>query len=1309
MKLRLPRPRFLRRAVGCFATLWIAKVLLVPQLLPSDRSSGGLSSSSSSRMRLPLAAAPSAVAGHQPSSTPDSSGVPAVEHQASVESVPLSSPPPPPPPPQPPLIAISGAATLLPPSAKRNTPHNLKNEARDSATISKQSLAGAATTTRSSRVATHKAHVAGVPRGVDTHTWVGDKVRSAALHTTNLNKHKHTGGNKDGLLSRTSHPIRNAVPAAVNNETICFTNISTDRVSVRWQAAERGNYQWQILGYRIEWRHESIVWPSEHNMGEVKHNLQGTQDVLTVAGSASTGTDKCEGSVYHIQPGIGLFYFRIRAWNHAGSSSWSGSSYGYWPPMVPNPPLAPIVVTAPGRAFAVSWGIAVTHGTEDCHDIAKRDVAGGICTTRGAGLAASEYQLQWQAMPSNANSQLSWRPLSSLNSSTVARLVHTQDGVKAAVSTAIRAYKIASPSCSLKNNTSAGCHPPGLGDFARSVVWVEGVYMPQHILRFRVRARNAVGWSKPSVPTNGTAFQPPNACATPFYAPSVTQTSIGVAWWPPQSDPWDPVLGYRVFGQSWRPGPSGLPPPSTDGTWVYMLQPRAVHHGPRPQLPPSLSTATWREILPALVGNATQPGVAVAGMPDGAVGRIVDGLAPGVWYRFALAAFSASGLGPVSQASMPLETLASLVKDVRVFAGPPCVFRDGTLPTTFVAMSAGDDVHYTWQRPQGSRIGSCTGPSCGAMRYTFPQAGPGAHSGSHVGYHARHHNTAQFGLEVVARNRAGAVRLPLTLPVRYCGCTDTYDPAFWADADMMVPTLCKRLHRWDGAPATLASKETTPFQLHFSTPQTFAVELTLRVDTGAVDLCWSTGRVPSLFGDPPPLTLLFPRPLKRNACGTFGSKCTKIVHQPSGSRPVVAQVPPPTPLKVPSRNQEFCILDIRNYRVVAVPYTVLALRPSDKLAGRTAPSSLYVALKGKASFSRFELLARPRSFAIEGHRVLVPNVALHIDLPPLVLTFFKLPLGRLGLTDIQISVQAKDKGSRCLAMFSSWDEPYPSSLRAVPPFTPGYQQAIPANGSGCVVTPMPSLWCTNQPTGRDRRATLYLSVRGDITSARVRVLARRHNYAGSDKPHMLGGKVSMHAARSRRVGIKRDMLRFYQLDPAVVRRGSSVGHTQAQLSIHLIAGRLKLLCASVGLPTRGRFAASWQLPPDARNTNGVLVAHGQHRLNITLAPDCGVRMGNSTSNFHAMPLGDDLGQVAPMQYFWSAASMSEADALRERLRSVSHVASFNRAASHSVSGSGTTVFLAALGIDDDNVFEIDVEGQGNSGRDSNNILTVIHS
>jgi hypothetical protein len=208
-------------------------------------------------------------------------------------------------------------------------------------------------------------------------------------------------------------------------------------------------------------------------------------------------------------------------------------------------------------------------------------------------------------------------------------------------------------------------------------------------------------------------------------------------------------------------------------------------------------------------------------------------------------------------------------------------------------------------------------------------------------------------------------------------------------------------------PTTLcrAGKE-TPFQYHFDT-STFALELTLRIDvgaqestcavmcccrftavslgcpsvqlTGSVDMCWSVKGVPELFGEPPKISLLFPQPLVRNACGGFGP-CTTIIHQ-AGTPPVVLPVPPPPP-PPPSSECECaalhahqscciaslrwlstwvtgltgCVFNIHNFRVVEVPYEVIALTRAAKLAGKQPPTSIYVAVRGVSSFSRFELV-----------------------------------------------------------------------------------------------------------------------------------------------------------------------------------------------------------------------------------------------------------------------------------------------------------------------------------------------------------------
>ena len=94
-------------------------------------------------------------------------------------------------------------------------------------------------------------------------------------------------------------------------------------------------------------------------------------------------------------------------------------------------------------------------------------------------------------------------------------------------------------------------------------------------------------------------------------------------------------------------------------------------------LPAELESGSWLEFFPILRGAAAQPSTATFGVPSGAVARMIDGLQSGVHYRFAVAAFSVTGLGEVSSFSTPIATLPSLVSDVRAFVGPPCVYQNG--------------------------------------------------------------------------------------------------------------------------------------------------------------------------------------------------------------------------------------------------------------------------------------------------------------------------------------------------------------------------------------------------------------------------------------------------------------------------------------------------------------------------------------------------------------------------------------------------------------------------------------------------------
>ena len=376
----------------------------------------------------------------------------------------------------------------------------------------------------------------------------------------------------------------NALPLVIDSETIRFTNISHDAVTVRWDGADPGLYQWEVLGHRVAWRHEASSWPDD--LSAPVPGKQGLIDVLTPAGSASVGTSEAAAVVHVLQPDAGLYYFRVRAWNHAGTTAWSASSYGYWPPEAPRAPVNLLVVPAAISAFAISWGLAETVGTEPCSDISARDVAAGICTTRGAGLHADSYQLEWF----DGRGSGSWRPLHVTNATVVLSLEHTTEGVAAAAVAAFAAYEAAEPCPSSvnqhvsnqtnqpnqTNQTVSDCTEATIASMSRGVIWIDFGLAPRLAVSFRVRARNLAGWGDASSVVNATTFGPPGPLAqAPFYAPKISTSAIGLAWWPPPDlggSPGNPVLGYRVFGQSWKASSSGGGPFTPDGEWVRALR-----------------------------------------------------------------------------------------------------------------------------------------------------------------------------------------------------------------------------------------------------------------------------------------------------------------------------------------------------------------------------------------------------------------------------------------------------------------------------------------------------------------------------------------------------------------------------------------------------------------------------------------------------------------------------------------------------------------------------------------------------------------
>jgi hypothetical protein len=1034
-----------------------------------------------------------------------------------------------------------------------------------------------------------------------------------------------------------------AVPFPVEASTIHFHNLTKETAIVAWAAPDPGLYKWDILGYRVQWRKEGQPWPPHDPTSGVAASggaaeEGGAVDVMTLAGSPSTGTDRTEVLVRTFAS-CGLYYFRVRAWNHGGAGAWSEESYALWPPTPPEPPADLRAVAIPVSGLNVTWSPSVTSGTQECLDIANRDIAAGICTTVGTGLPIDSYRLEiMRGIPTGTDSD------------------HWQGAVRL-------------------ENMARGVMPSAPAIPGSVHLMVDPAFKPltpNTLYSFRVYAHNGAGWSQPSAVLAVTTLGPPHRPGTVAYT-ETGRDFLRLVWSAPQVaadgtplSAGNEILRYRVFGSSWNDRSNEWEAATrftltSDTKRPYAASPLAA----RTPRPTSLSENEWLEFFFGWEGDS-----AIANS-DGNIHYIADFLSPETQYRFVVCAVSASGESLPSLPSVPMSTLLSAPRKVRAFIGPPCVYLGRSRPTEFLASSSGKGTRYTWQLPDGSPIGRCLNENCAAMEYTFPAAGP--HRKNVGGGDA-------FEIALLAYNRAGITRTQTHVHVNYCGCTDPFDENFDPDVDFMVPRDCSRQQSWQGAPSELPRGSTTPFQVHFDPGYVFGVEITLRIDTGQVAMCYSTKKVPDQFGVTP--APLFDHPFQQNH-GTWATNI--VVHQADGvpALPPPPPTPPMTPVVVPGSevDGEHCEFGISSYRVLTVPYARLAPTRRQKREG-TPPASIYIGLKGTHGFARFEILARALSF--EG----VPRTSLGRDkavagphttgaVEGHVITgkwaFYEVPLGRLGLADLEIQLRihhASRQPAGCLSLYASWDETWPSPLRQTSS-TKGYERSVAVgaecgsdgNGSGSGV-----VWTTIQPLTDELRRTLSIGITGkqavvgDAHDIDFVLEVIRHDYAAYQTPiRLLEGMAapgSLQSSSSAARVLGHGHMHFFELF-------ASGGLAQVQLTVRV--GQIDLLCATAGLPTLGRFAKRWSLhPADSTSTQTV-------NLLVDVSRDCGMAANTST--------------VDP--YFWSELSISKEDELRQRVSLRGHTTGPH--------GERSSVYLSVLGtganfgaVTEGNVYEMAV-------------------
>ena len=317
----------------------------------------------------------------------------------------------------------------------------------------------------------------------------------------------------------------------------------------------------------------------------------------------------------------------------------------------------------------------------------------------------------------------------------------------------------------------------------------------------------------------------------------------------------------------------------------------------------------------------------------------VEHLLPDTEYRFAMVFVNDAGTSP-SSVARKFTTMQNPVSALRTHTGPACIYKDPTRTTVFAGSSLGTDVRYEWQTPAactGTATGADAGKACdldattdgAATCWEGCSATPAGNliaSASHQHQDGRdtsagngllgeikgdecqnddcsvmHYAFPALGpasMQMVASNKRGHKAITTHFTVQNCGCTDPFDPDFWEDATYHLPTECAH-DNWEGADSTVLGTEFEYYQFHFE-EATHGVEIVVRIDTGELDLFVSHDQIPV-----------------PDMASTFG-------HSQVG---------------------------ISSYYVMNIPYSYLE--------GET---SLFIAVRGVAKFSRYELVGHANQF-----------------------------------------------------------------------------------------------------------------------------------------------------------------------------------------------------------------------------------------------------------------------------------------------------------------------------------------------------------
>ena len=834
--------------------------------------------------------------------------------------------------------------------------------------------------------------------------------------------------------------VRKSLPETIDGSTIRFTNTTHTSATVSWAAPGLGDWQWPILGYRIQIT-STFGWSvvSGATTPGVTEPISYSNDGLDFTacpaemetmGTCSGGflTSEYGTDTNHFLPGLApdtSYYFRVLAFNHDGDATWSGESYELRTHGVPKAVDAPVVASVTKDRITIEWETPITTGTDACLSTASRDLSAETCfgftdcmrtstetcQAVGIGSAVTKYRIQ-----------------TSTDGTNFEEIVDATTGL------------------SLYDQMTVGA-PSLLSEAAGTYSYPVTALSSATQYCYKVAATNAAGEGVFSDAVCATTLGVP---LTPFppTATAVSATSITLTWnilkgycpdsnvplsSPGYSNTYNsypatatrttdclfngnvPLTGFRIFGSSYNPTANdGAYAGSVhnDGTMYSLeyqqtgsdstLETSAVgdwEPARRGSLTSDTSDATYwssplSKALPAGLDSGKWLELNVDEASRSAGSFVVDHLAQDTYYKFKILFTNEVGDSAFSEDSEFFLTLEAPVTALKMHSQPPCIYEDGRA-TRFVATSSGTNVFYKWQLSDGIQYNShdtrnygsviaegsnnCVTTDCSVMEFVLPS----------ISTQSGPSEENSFTIAVVGYNTRGQTVLETTYNVQYCGCTDPWDGNYWDQATYHMPLMCE-YEGWTGADKTVIAGEFQYYQLYYH-EATHSAQVIVRVDEGSVDLFTSTKQIPD-----PGMATTYQR--------TFPA--------------------------------------ITSFHILEIPYSDLA-----------DSRKLYIAVRGVDTFSRFEVISSTREFTrgrgeltaggatTDGSQDYTRTQLLNIEPQSLEIktpyyAFFEYYFAKASNdVDVEIKVNAL---LGCVNVYTSKVERFPSPLRASDDYLAGY-------------------------------------------------------------------------------------------------------------------------------------------------------------------------------------------------------------------------------------------------------------------------------